>query len=241
MLAKNQFKKRFSERGHEQSFSLFETVIAIGLLASILLSVNGVQGNAIYSVEYQENLSKASWLAKGLMAKVEYEWNTRDFKELEFTGQEQKINDLTWGDGSSEAYKDFAYRVSIEEWKLPLMRLLLSGMGGGEDDSQGGAFGGEFIESKVKEVLGDELLKVAHVEVFWPEGATRGSTDLTLALTNERSLDKFISNQKGLIKPPKKSNKPKSVSGQNSQGSQGGQGGQGSDRIDGPGEAGGTQ
>lgn len=189
--------KVFKARKSEQSFSLFETVIAVGMLASILLNVNGIQGQAIYSVEYQENLSKASWLAKGLMAKVEYEWKTREFKEMEYSGQEQNLNELTWGRDTKKAYDGFTYRVLIEEWKLPIVKLLTSSLGGG--DEAGGDGGEDFITSKIKEILGDEILKMASVEVFWPEGARRGSTQLSMVLTNEKSLDKFISTQKGIL------------------------------------------
>ena len=51
---------------------------------------------------------------------------------------------------------------------------------------------------------GDDLMKLAHVEVFWPEGVRRGSTQLTYALTNEKSLDAFIGKQQGLVKEQKK-------------------------------------
>ena len=122
--------KLFRDNKGQQSFSLFETVIAIGMLATILLNVNGIQGQAVYSVEYQENLSKAVWLAKGIMAKVDYEWNTREFKELEYQSQEQSISDITWGSGTSKALEGFTYKVTIEEWKLPIIKLLTGSMGG---------------------------------------------------------------------------------------------------------------
>lgn len=189
----------------ERSFSLFETVIAIGMLASILLYVNGIQGQAIYSVEYQENLSKASWFAKGIMAKVEYEWNSREFKEMNFKGQESDVGALKWGRDTAEAFDGFTYKVNIEEWKLPLMNLILSGGAGGGDGESSIPGGGEdLIASQIKEVLGDELLKIAHVEVFWPEGgARRGSTELALLLANQQALDNQIAGLKGLQKPAK--------------------------------------
>ena len=191
--------KLFRDNKGQQSFSLFETVIAIGMLATVLLNVNGIQGQAVYSVEYQENLSKAVWLAKGIMAKVDYEWNTREFKELEFQGQEQSINDISWGSGTSKALDGFTYRVTIEEWKLPIIKLLTGSMGGGGDSPGEGGAGGDMIMQKVKEVLGDDLMKLAHVQVFWPEGIRRGSTQLTYALTNQNSLNTFISKQKSLM------------------------------------------
>ena len=172
------------------------------MLAAVLLNINAIQGYAIYAVEYQENLSKAGWLAKGIMAKVEYEWKTRDFEDLEYVGQEKEVDVLGWGRDNQKAFEDFRYAVKIEEWKLPLLNLITGTMGGEKEGSQ---LGDDFITEKIKDVLGDELIKIAHVEVFWPEGARRNSTDLTMILTNEKSIDRFISAQKGseLIKKPK--------------------------------------
>ena len=61
-------------------------------------------------------------------------------------------------------------------------------------------------------------MKLAHVEVFWPEGVRRGSTQLTYALTNEKSLDSFIGKQQGLVKEQKKKEPEPTTGGNNNSG-----------------------
>ena len=81
------------------------------MLATILLNVNGIQGQAVYWLNTKKP-SKAVWLAKGIMAKADYEWNTREFKELEYQSQEQSISDIT-GSGTSKALEGFTYKARL--------------------------------------------------------------------------------------------------------------------------------
>ena len=48
------------------------------------------------------------------------------------------------------------------------------------------------IKGIMEQVFGDELLKTAHVTVWWHEGAQRGSTSLTLLLTNQKKIDELL-------------------------------------------------
>ncbi len=175
----------------ERSFTLIETIIAIGLLVTFILEISTAQGRALYFSEYQLNVTKATWLAKSVMAKVEYEFMGRDLKDLNWSAPgEQSFKDL------SKDYEGFTYKLSIEEWKLPIMDLLLNGKNGKDEpaseggDAAGGA--GDLIKQQIESVLGDTILKLAHVEVFWLEGAVKNSTTLTLLLPNIRAVDKQI-------------------------------------------------
>ncbi len=181
---------RFHKRVGQRSFTLIETVIAIGLLVTFILEIANAEGKAMYFSEYQTSVTKATWLAKSVMAKVEYEYGGRELKEL------------TWSSPTEQTFKDlakdsdgFTYKLSVDEWKLPIMNLLFSGGAGGEDEGGGGdALGGagDLIKKQVEAVLGDSILKMAHVEVFWLEGAVKNSTSLTLLLPNIRAVDKQI-------------------------------------------------
>lgn len=225
----------FRSKDRQRSFSLFETVLAIGMIASVLIHVNGIQGQAIYSVEYQENLSKGHWIAKALMSKVEYEWMKRPFSDMKYKPTETRIKDSLWGRGMEKAFPDFTYTVSIEEWKLPLMNLIMGGGAGGEDEEGDNGLGGsaDLISSQIKAILGDEFLKIAHVEVFWPEGARRGSTDLAFLLTNQKVIDEKIKEMKGLQqkKEKKKKNNTRNEDEDEGPGRSGVRGGDGSDGL----------
>ena len=182
--------KRFQNQVGQRSFTLIETVIAIGLLVTFILEIANAEGKAMYFSEYQTSVTKATWLAKSVMAKVEYEYLGRDLK------------DMTWSSPTEQSFKDiskdsegYTYKLTIDEWKLPIMNLLFAGGAGGGDEEKGGdAAGGagDLIKKQVEAVLGDSILKMAHVEVFWAEGAVKNSTSLTLLLPNVRAVDKQI-------------------------------------------------
>jgi hypothetical protein len=174
---------RASLRRGEQSFTLIETIIALGLMVSVIVEVSGVQGHAIYFSDFERKVTKASWLAKGVMAKIEYEWDSRPFSEMKnLNSTEQEF----------ETDKDYTYTVKIDEWKLPLLDLLTGG-GGGDKDKDNANPQGDMIKGYIEKIFGDEILKIAHVEVFWADGAKKDSVALSTLLTNQQKLDEVIS------------------------------------------------
>ncbi|MCY4380525.1 MAG: hypothetical protein OXC40_03015 [Proteobacteria bacterium] len=173
----------------EKSFSLFETVIAVGMLAVVLLQVTGIQGQVVYSVEYSRRLSEGIWLAQGIMARLEYEWQTRDFSELELTVNEKKIGDDFWGKDATKIFTDYSYKISSEEWKLPIFAMLT---GEGQNNQEGGPPVSNLITDQIKQIFNDHMIKIATVEVLWPEGARKSSTSLSMILVNQRALDMQI-------------------------------------------------
>lgn len=184
-------KKLLRIKPGERSFTLIETVIALGVMVAVIFEISNVQGNAIYFSEYERNVTKASWLGKGIMSKIEYEWATRDFSEFEFKESEKPFE--------GEENKEFTYTVEIAEWKLPLMSLI-GGGGDGKSDTDGDGVEEvqtsdgqtDAIRSQIEGIFGDDILKIARVEVFWPEGAQRNSIALSLLLTNQKKLDEQI-------------------------------------------------
>jgi hypothetical protein len=174
----------------EASFTLVETMIALGIMSTVILQISGVQSNAVFFGDFARKSNQAIWLAKRVLSQVEYYWSNREFSELKAEEDNAKFEGLE----EIDELKEFNYRLTIAEWKLPLINLLTGGAGGEEGDSAGG--GGDMIASAIKNVLGEELLKVAHVEVSWPEGSRRNSETLTLLLTNQRKLDTVIGEYK---------------------------------------------
>lgn len=195
----------FPVKQGEKSFTLIETLIALGMLVVMILETGSVQGNAIYFVEFERNLSKATWLAKGVMERVEYEWNTRSFSELEVkSSRKEKFT------GYGDEIGEFTYNYRVEESKVDLISLLTKGSGGeaSEEASADGLPGGtDMIRQALEAVLGDEVLKLAKVEVFWPEGAVENSVELTLWLPNLRKVSEVIAALPSAIKKKKKSKK----------------------------------
>ena len=171
----------------ESSFTLLETVIAIGIIASVMMEVIAAQGNIVYFSGYSRRMTEATWLAKRLMSQVEYHWHSAPFKDLD-----KKETDKAFEDGMENS--DYLYDIEIKTWKLPLLDLLTGKAGAKDDEGQatpGGAAGSQ-AKDIVASILGEELLKTAHVSVSWPEGAKRNSIDLTYLMTNQRKIDEFM-------------------------------------------------
>ena len=178
----------------EQSFTIFETLVALGILMAVVLEVVGTQGNITSFASYARQSTEAVWLAKRMMAQVEYQWHHRDLKELDMDQKEQPFK----LEGMSED-SEFSYTMRIQEWKLPIFDLLSNGgLQGDEGEDQtdqassplGGGLAG--AEQLINQLFDGHILKTAHIEVFWPEGARRNSVSLTLLLTNQRALDGYI-------------------------------------------------
>lgn len=178
-----------SGRG-ERSFTLIETLIALGLMLFLVMEVGGVHGNALYFNRYGRQVTQGVWLAKRLMSQVEYQWTIRPFKELETANEKER---------PFEDFPDFTYSLEVKEWKLPILDLITGGVGGGDDSDKKKPEGGgdDVMKSAMKNVFGDSILKTAHVEVFWAEGAKRNSVALTYLLTNQEKLDELLTTLKG--------------------------------------------
>lgn len=168
----------------QASFSLIETVIALGLMGTMIIEVMSVQGKAISFADFDQKVSRAVWLAKGIMSHVEYKWKFYDLKDIKVSDREEQFPEELCPKQDSQDC-EFTYKLSIREWKLPLIDLLVGG--GGDDNPMA-----DMIKQQAKNILGDEVLKVAHVEVFWPEGSKRNSVDLTYLLTAQNKLDQYI-------------------------------------------------
>lgn len=172
----------------EKSFTLVETMVAIGLLVVFMAEVLNVQGNAAYFTQYSRNITRATYLGKRVMDQVEYYWTHKNFKEMKYEAGDK---DLPFEDDP-----DFFYRLNIRDWKLDIFQILQGSLGGsseGESDG-GGADGGmgDMISQQMEKILGKELFKVAHVEVSWTEGAKREWVEFTYLLTNQKKVDEVL-------------------------------------------------
>lgn len=179
----------------ERSFTLLETMAAMSLMITVLLHVSGAQGDIVVNAEYGRNITKAMWLAKAVMSKVDYYWDYQELKQLESEGKidraEFKEMDLPNDDDNR-----FRYSVRIEEWKFPILDLLQNGgfqENAGEDSQESAAAASPFpVKDILKSILGDHILKVAQVEVFWPDGTDERSVRLSYLLTNQRAVDQQV-------------------------------------------------
>ena len=195
-------------KSSEASFTLMETVMALGMMAFIVIEFTQVQGNSIYFTEYGRNVTQASWLTKRVMSQVEYNWATRPFEDMETSVKERKF----------EEFPDYTWSLEIKEWKLPLTQILANGgmsasdegeESGGKDDSMS-----QMIQTGLDQALdGEPAIMTARVDVSWAEGAARNSTGATLLLTNQSKLNEVMLQFKPIYdkmtKPKKKKKRKK--------------------------------
>lgn len=189
------------KKSQEASFTLIEVIISVGMLTAVVLQMAGGQGSVFGMIDYAQRANEATWLAKRLMSQVEYFASYLDFKELESAGN---VKDQPFK-LEREAESDYLYSVEIKEWKLPLFDLITGGGPKPKDEKEQEEWkekqrtGGNEIpglDEVINQIFEGQILKVAHVEVSWPEGATRNKVGLTMLLTNQKKLDEFISTKK---------------------------------------------
>jgi hypothetical protein len=181
------------------SFSLLETIVALGLLMTVVLEVSSVQGKAIYFSDYGRKMTQASWLAGRIMSQVEYYYG--EFPLNEMKARENNV--------PIEGYDDFTYDIEIKEWKLPIINLITNATSGGGEEEEGGGQG-DLLETALKQVLGDDpLLMTAHTSVCWPEGANRNCSELTYLLTNQKKFDDALTALAPVAKKLEDLEKPK--------------------------------
>jgi len=198
-------KKLVNKNPRELSFTILETIVAVGLLMAFTLEMAGGQGNVVNKVEYARRSNDAIWLAKRIMSQVEYNYQTMELKELETT---TSVKDEKFQKIDGETDFDYTYSVEIKEWKFPIFDFLLNGgvpPSDEEEDNEstpeakpedGGIPG---LDAILKQIFKGHILKIAHVEVSWPDGARRDSVSLTYLLANNKALDEYLATKKGVF------------------------------------------
>jgi hypothetical protein len=197
-------KELVKKNPRELSFTIFETIVAVGLLMAFALEMAGGQGNIVNKVDYARRSNDAIWLAKRIMAQVEYNYQTMDLKELETTTSQK---DIEFEGIRDETDFDYRYSVDIQEWKFPLFDFLMNGgLKSKEEENDPtreeqdpAAAGIPGLDSILDQIFQGHIMKVAHVQVSWPEGARRESVSLTYLLTNNKALDEFLFTKKGVF------------------------------------------
>lgn len=197
-------KSRHKNRPGERSFTIIETMIALGILLPVIVETVATQGSIVNNNAYIRKMTEATWLAKRVMSQVESHYQNYPLKDLEQSGKEERFKDIDRDDVEF----DYTYRLTIQEWKLPIFDILL---GGGlnqskeeeEKDEPNSSSASSslppFVEDMINSTFDGHIMKTAHVEVFWPEGASRSSVSLTLLLTNQKAVDAALITNKDKI------------------------------------------
>ena len=195
--------QRSRDRGPQSSFSLIETLIAVSMMVVFLLEFAGVQGRSVDLAEEHRQRSQATWLGRAVMAKIE--WGSQFYPLKDFASaaktRDQPFDEVLCPSPGGGQKCDYTYSVNVEEWGLGFADLVVGAVTGGfgpKDDSSSGGDGspiGDLIRQLMKTIFGDDVLKIAHVEVFWDQGGeakARPSLELALLLANQKALNTFL-------------------------------------------------
>ena len=169
----------------EKSFSLVEILLALGLMALMLTNFYSAQSRISLRSNQARRVTQATWLAKSLMAQVEYQSTFLTPKEMKSTKKNQEFSE-----GLCPNKCRYRYNLTIQPWKLDLVSILFSQMGD-EQASQNKEMIAE-IKKQVKASLGSELLYYALAEVTWNEGIKKRSVAIPYLLTEQTELDNLV-------------------------------------------------
>ena len=167
----------------QSSFTLIETIIALGLMVVFILEFTAVQGRAISFSTFERKVTQATWLAKAVMAHIEYKADYFELKEIIASVKDEKLPPELCPENPLLDC-DFKYTLTIENWKLPIIELIAASLG---DPNLAG-----IIQQQMKQALGDELLKVAHVNVSWAEGVRKDWVDVVYLIATQKKLNESI-------------------------------------------------
>lgn len=177
----------------EKSFTLIETLIALGIMVTLVLQIAIVQGQAISFSDYGRDMTKGVWLAKSIMSQVEYRSKFIPLKEMKYDEKEQQFSEMLCPRDGDEPCK-YTYNLKIENWKLDLVDIFFRNKPKKDGEEGGGGDNPmiDMIKDHLKEQIGEELISYVHAEVFWPEGSRLNSVDLAYMLTDQIGLDELL-------------------------------------------------
>ena len=191
-LRPNRFQgqSRFVDR--QLSFTLFETIVAVGLLATVIVNVSMVQGNSLVFSEYTRNLTHAIWLSKRIMSQVEYHKTINDFKSLE-----TEIEDETFQDVRDEDSENFLYDLAIVPFDFPITKLVtkhFSGELSGGEDAPASPLAqiAPLVEQQMEQYLGKDFFKLVKLNVKWSDGAREDSLVTQMLIADIKKLDEVF-------------------------------------------------
>jgi general secretion pathway protein I len=92
-------------------FSLLEVMVALGLLASALMALAELSGQALRNHAYARDLSAATLLARGKMVELEQQYEDQGFRDFEESED---------GDFADQGRPDLKWRVELKQPQISL-------------------------------------------------------------------------------------------------------------------------
>ena len=170
----------------EKSFTLIETLIALGLMVTMILQIASVLGSSISISSYDAKMGRAMWLAKSIASQIEHDWLYYDLKEFRTDIKNAEFDKFLC---SKEDGCDFKYNLLFKKWDIPIFDILMGGSGSSSEDENPMA---KMIKEQIEKELDGELVRVAHIQVTWSEGSKEHLVEFPYLISNQRILDEKI-------------------------------------------------
>jgi hypothetical protein len=173
-------------------FSLLESVLAIGILATMLVQIISMHSNSLAISQTTLNTMKATWALRQAMGQMQYVIDVYGSKE----GNRFSNVSVPWS-----ADSEFTIKATTKDMPIEASRLLVSAFRigtafsaqGAEDE---GSAGGEndpasAIKSFAEQIdsfVPKDLYRTVNLEVSWKQGEATKSLDTGFFLIDSKSL-----------------------------------------------------
>ncbi|HTP51072.1 MAG TPA: prepilin-type N-terminal cleavage/methylation domain-containing protein [Anaeromyxobacteraceae bacterium] len=158
-------------RTRPAGFTLLEVMVALAVLATALMAISDVTGNAVRNYTYARDLSVATLLARGKMAELEESFEDSGFHDFD------ESSDGTFAD---QGRPEFRWKADVKkpDSKLSAEQLLSVFLGGSVDDADTAGLLGKLLGTGSQATGGGPTSALANAA---PGGAMGGimQTQLT--------------------------------------------------------------
>jgi prepilin-type N-terminal cleavage/methylation domain-containing protein len=98
---------------NQRGFTLLEVLIAVVIIAFAFVALLGLHARGVWMVIRDQNMTRATLVAREVISTVEYTVATRGLQGLSNT------------QGASEAYPEFRYQVEVNPTELEEVRMII--------------------------------------------------------------------------------------------------------------------
>ncbi|MFK8137345.1 MAG: prepilin-type N-terminal cleavage/methylation domain-containing protein [Bdellovibrionales bacterium] len=136
---------------NSKGFTLIETLIAMMLLATALITLSSTWSGSLNAVNKSKNMNIVAMLLKSKMADVELELKDKKFVEMK-----------TEDSGDFEDFPDYSWKMKMEQFQSPDFAALLLSEGGQDELVLR-------MMSKMRELF-EKNIKEVQVTIIWNTG-----------------------------------------------------------------------
>lgn len=169
-------------------FSLLESVLAIGILSTMLVQIISMHSNSLAASQTAINNMKATWALRQAMAQMQYVVDVYGSKE----GTRFNNVSVPWS-----ADPDFTIKATTKDMPIEASRLLVSAFrigtafSGGSEESDKQSDPAEAIKSFAEQIntfVPRDIYRTVNLDVTWKQGEVTKNLDTGFFLIDAKAL-----------------------------------------------------